>query len=143
MASPPLTSREYAYLKITGEGSFLVISEALGLEPTNAWNKGDINRKNGRLRNLTSWQLESGLDDRCSIDEHLNALVLLLEPVEKKLYQLSSQYDICVQCVGYFPPASHGINIDNKMVRFASRIGGSIDFDFYFVDDFGHDLDFV
>lgn len=48
MTSPPLTRRQYAYLRITGPGTHESITETLALRPTEAWNVGDENPGNGR-----------------------------------------------------------------------------------------------
>ncbi|NVK21035.1 MAG: DUF4279 domain-containing protein [Kangiellaceae bacterium] len=144
MASPPLTDREYAYLRISNEdGSHSEITEILKLEPTNCWNKGDINRANNRPRNQVSWQLESGLDDTHPIEEHLDKIFSILTPLKSELVKLSDKYNICIQCVGYYHPSQHGIHLDHSTLEKAYSIGASFDFDCYFVDDYGHDLDYV
>jgi len=48
MASPPFTRREYAYLRIIGKGHHKIITETLGIEPTNAWNEGEDNPRNNK-----------------------------------------------------------------------------------------------
>ena len=88
------------------------------------------------------WQLESGLDDKFPIEEHLSKIFSLLEPLQSKLINLGPEYDLCIQCVGYFPPSGHGIHLDQNTVLKASNLGVAFDLDFYFVDDYGHDLDF-
>lgn len=144
MASPPLTNREYAYLRITSdEGDHSVVTSQLGIEPTNAWNAGDMNPGGKRKRKIMSWQYESGLDDRHDIEEHIVELFKVFEPLSQQLQQLSAEFDICIQCVGYFPPSGHGIHIDRDFVVKAAKIGASFDLDFYYISDNGHDLDYV
>ncbi|MGH8613724.1 MAG: DUF4279 domain-containing protein [Gammaproteobacteria bacterium] len=143
MASPPLTDREYAYLRIAGKGDHKVITDTLGIEPTNAWNEGDINPRNNKPRKFTSWQLESGLDDTHPIKDHLETLFAKLEPLQQKLHSLSESYEIYVECVGYFPPSGHGIHLDKEVIRKAASIGAAFDLDFYYISDNGHDLDYV
>lgn len=144
MASPPLTSREYAYMRIVGDsGDHSTITTELGIDPTNAWNKGDPNPKNGRVRNFTSWQLESGLNDMHAIEEHLVELFRIFEPLSEKLLTLSQRFDIYIQCVGYFPASGHGIHIEKSHVKMAAAMGAAFDLDFYYVDDHEHDLDYV
>lgn len=92
MASPPLTNREYAYLRIIGKGDHKIITDTLGIEPTNAWNEGDDNPRNNRPRKFTSWQLESGLDDTNPVKDHLEKLFAKLEPIQQKLLSLSQWF---------------------------------------------------
>ncbi len=144
MASPPITDREYVYFKIMGDsGAHIEITDLLKLEPTNAWNKGDINIKNNKPRKFTSWQLESGLNDTHPIQEHLDALFKILVPLQCELLNLSKKFDICFQCVGYFHPSGHGIHLDKSTVQKASAFAASFDMDFYYISDNGHDLDYV
>ncbi|MCV6637522.1 DUF4279 domain-containing protein [Candidatus Albibeggiatoa sp. nov. NOAA] len=142
MASPPLTNREYAYFRIIGQGDHSIISKKLNISSTNEWSAGDINPRTKRAYKFTSWQLESGLDDTHSIDEHFEKLFSILQPLEAELNELSASYDLYLQCVGYFPPSGHGIHLDKAIIQKAAKLGLSIDMDFYYVDDHGHDLDY-
>lgn len=142
MASPPLTDREYAYFKITGEGDCSVISKTLGISSTNEWSEGDISPRNGRPYKFMSWKLESGLDDTNPLNEHIEKLFSKLQPLEKELNVLSANYELCIQCVGYFHPSSHGIHLDKLVIQKASKLGVSVDMDFYYISDNGHDLDY-
>jgi len=142
MASPPITDREYAYFKITGEGDHSLVSKKLDLSPTNEWSEGDINPKNGRPYKFMSWQLESGLDDKHPINEHIEKLLAILQPHKNTLIELSKKYNLCIQCVGYFHPSNHGIHLDNETIQRVSNLGLSFDMDFYYISDNGHDLDY-
>lgn len=142
MASPPLTNREYAYFRVTGEGDCSVVSEKLKISPTNQWSEGDISPRTEKPYKFMSWQLESGLDDTRPLDEHINKLFAILEPFEKELNELGHKYDLCIQGVGYFPPSGHGIHLDKNMIQKSANLGVSVDMDFYYIGDNGHDLDY-
>ena len=143
MASPPLTNREYAYLRITVKGKHELVTSQLGVEPTNAWNEGDNNPRNNMPRKFTSWQLESGLDDTKPIEEHLEILFSKLEPLKNKLLLLSKRHQIFIECVGYYPPSGHGMYLSPEIVNKAASMGAAFDLDFYYVSDYGHDLDYL
>ena len=142
MTSPPLTTREYAYFKIVGKGDHSVVTQKLGIEPTNEWSEGDLNPRNNMPRKFMHWQFESGFDDTHPIEEHLNKLFAVLEPLKSSLLELNQNYDLYLQCVGYFPPSGHGIHLDHQMVVKAAELGLAFDLDFYYVSDHGHDLDY-
>jgi len=142
MTSPPLTDREYAYFKIVGKGQSSVVSEKLALEPTNEVNEGDINPRTKKPNKYMVWRYESGLDDRSPLNEHIQKLLSELEPHKENLVELSENYDLYLQCVGYFHPFGHGIHLDSKIIEKASTLKLSVDMDFYYIGDHGHDLDY-
>ena len=135
---PPLTRREYAYLTISGLGRPGIgrheeITSALDLKPSNSWNVGDVNPRNGKPRQSMRWELHSGLDDTHPLREHIDSLLLMLGTREQSLRALWVDYDLILQCVGYYPPMSHGAHFDRELVRQAANLGLALDLDFYFV----------
>ena len=139
MTEPQLTCRTYAYVSITGPGTHETISETLGLKPHEARNIGDINHRNGRPYTHMRWAFRSGLDDTHSFEEHIHSLFLMFHLKSESLKSLWVEYDICLHCVGCFPPsAGPGIHLDREVVRQAAQLGMAIDCDFYFTDDEGH-----
>ena len=143
MASPPLTNREYAYFTVRGTGSHLFVSSKLGVESTNEWSEGDIDSRNNRPRRFMAWNLESGLDDTHPIEEHIEKILNLIEPLKNKLDELSQMYELTIQCVGYFAGTGHGLHLDRDSIARISKLPVAIDYDYYFIDDNGHDLDYV
>jgi hypothetical protein len=140
MTPSQLTRREYAYVHISGPGTHEGITEALGLKPSDAWNIGDINPRNGTPRRDTHWALSSSLDDTHSIEEHIRSLVLFFRPKSEALRSLWVDYDITLQCVGHYPRNHNpGIHFDRELVRQAAQLGMCIDCDMYWLDDGGHE----
>lgn len=140
MASPPLTTREYAYFHITGPRTHEQVTEIIGMKPSEAWNIGDINPKNGKPFKFMSWRLSSGLDDRQPLAEHIENLFLYLKLKAEVLRELWVDYDLTLQCVGYFTPTGHGFHFNREQIRQSAQLGISIDLDFYYVDDYDHHL---
>lgn len=141
MASSPLTTREYAYVRIHGPGKHETITEILGMDPSEAWNAGDANLQTGRPRKAMSWLLYSGIDDTHAIDQHIKGLLRFLLPKAEALRQLWVDYDLTLVCVGYYPPNSgHGLHVDREQIRQAAQLGLAFDLDFYYLDDYGHDV---
>jgi hypothetical protein len=140
MTSPPLTDRQYAYFRVTGPGTHEEVTANLGLEPSEAWNAGDINPRNGKPRKSMYWEKRSGLDDKQPIDEQLKTLFLYLGSRSEALRSLWVEYDLTLQCVGHFPPSGHGLHFTREQVRQAAQLGLAIDLDFYFLDDYGHEI---
>jgi hypothetical protein len=139
MSSPPLTDREYAYIVITGPGRHETITQRLGLEPSEAWNVGDQNPNHGKICKTMQRRLKSGLDDTHRLNEHVESLLLWLGPKADALRELCLEYDITLQCVGYYPPSGHGAHFNRETILQAASLGIALDLDFYYVDDGGHD----
>ncbi len=82
------------------------------------------------------------MDDTHPIDEHIEKLLSVLTPLKKELASLSKSYELTLQCVGYFHPSGHGIHFPKSTVEQIANLALCIDADFYYVSDYGHDLDY-
>jgi hypothetical protein len=140
MPSRALTDRHYAYFHISGPGTHEDITSLLGFKPSEAWNVGDVNPENGKPRKSMSWRFSSGLDDKHPLDEHVKNLFLYLSLKSEQLRKLWVDYDLTLQCVGYFVPSGHGFHFSREQVRQAAQLGIALDLDFYYIDDFGHEI---
>lgn len=140
MTSPPLTSREYAYLRITGPGTHEDVTSIVGINPTEAWNVGDVSPRTGKPRTLMSWRLSSGVDDTVALDSHIEVIFQRLRTKSDALRKLCVDFDLTLQCVGYFPASGHGANFNREQIRQAAQLGLSLDLDFYYVDDHEHEV---
>ncbi len=130
-----LTAREYAYVAIAGPGTHDVVTSALQLQPSEAWNAGEPSPRNGKPRRSMLWQLASGLDDTRSMREHIDALFDVLGTRANELRTLWLDYDLTLQCVGHYPSWTHGIHFDRDVVRKAANLGLAIDLDCYVVEE--------
>lgn len=87
-----------------------------------------------------SWHLNSGLDDKEPLELHIQSLFLYFDVKIEELRKLWVDYDITLVCVGYFPPSGHGVHFNREQLRQAAQLGLAIDLDFYYVDDYGHEV---
>ena len=140
MSAPQLTGREYAYIKISGPGRHETITERLGVKPTEAWNVGDTNDKNGLPRKIMAWRFRSGLDDTHPLEQHIESLLLWFGTKAEAARGLWVDYDLTLQCVGYYPASrGSGMHFNREIIRQAAQLGLAIDCDHYFVEDHGHE----
>jgi hypothetical protein len=140
MTSPPLTTREYAYLYVTGDGTHQEITEILGIEPSLAWNPGDRSEQTGRVQKFMLWRKDSGLDDTKPIEEHIESIFFIIRQKHREIQELFFKgYDVGIQCAGYYPPSGHGTHISREIIRKAGKLNLSIDLSFYYLDSNGHD----
>jgi Domain of unknown function (DUF4279) len=121
----------YAYLSITGVGCHEDVTKILEICPSEAWNAGDLNPRNGAKRKFMQWRLHSGLDDTHSIDEHVSSIFLVIQAKANLMRNLWLEYDLTLQCVGYYPEGSHGNYFSREVIRQAANLGLGIDLDFY------------
>ncbi len=139
LSSSPMTSvltrREYAYVSISGPGTHEAVTAALQLRPSEAWNAGDKNPRNGKPRRGMVWRLSSDLDDTHALREHVDALLVVIGTRESELRKLWVDYELTLQCVGYYPSWTHGVHFDRDVVRHAAGLGFAIDLDCYFVEE--------
>ncbi len=138
MTSPPLTNREYAYFRVTGPGRHEVVSEKLSFPPSEAWSEGDARPRGGAYQ-FMRWTLDSGYDDKEPLERHVESLLAILATRTQALRDLAADYDLTIQCIGYYPPSGHGAHISRDAVRTAAQLCVAFDFDFYYVDSHGLD----
>jgi Domain of unknown function (DUF4279) len=113
------------------EGSPEDVTARTGLQPTESWRTGDRIGKTVRLYTMNGWSLSSGLDSSAELDDHLRALLDLVEPVRPALSELSTRWELEVSCALYareYVPACH---FDRETIRRLASIGAEIDVDFY------------
>ena len=140
MSSPPLTTREFAYLAVIGDGTHQEVTEILGIEPSLAWNVGEPSEHTGRIQKRMLWQKNSGLDDKEELSKHIEALFFILGQKHKEIKELFFRgYDPFIQCVGHYPESGHGTHLSRDIVRQAGQLNLAVDLDFYQVGAHGHD----
>ena len=102
MSSPPLTTREYAYLTVIGDGTHQEVTKILGLEPSLAWNSGERSEHTGRIQKLMYWKRDSGLDDKEELEKHIQAIFFSLGQKHREIQELFfNGFDPYIQCAGY------------------------------------------
>lgn len=130
-----MTPRELAYVAISGPGQHEEVTKALRFKPSEAWNPGDIDPRNGKARTSMKWILRSGLDDKQRLEEHIRSLIVILGTRTDELRTLWVDFNIVLQCVAYLPSWTHGVHLDREVVRQAALLGCAIDFDLYFIPE--------
>lgn len=135
MLEDSYTAREYALISITGHGTHEAVTERLGIQPSEAWNVGDINPRTRRPLKLMTWLLRSGHDDTAPLAQHIASLILAMSAKVSELREMWVDYDIVLHCVGHYP-TSQGPKayFDREVVRQAANLGLAIDCNFSFVD---------
>lgn len=133
-----------AYFSATGDIFPLeAITEALSIEPTRTYKKGDVvaRRDNPNLvstktlyRKETNWTLSTGYQESYDINNQLYVILKSLEEKTEPLKQLKKKYDleflfmVVIQIENNESPAMY---LQKNIIDFASSIQAEIHFDLY------------
>jgi Domain of unknown function (DUF4279) len=129
----------YAYFWIEGfDCDISEITRVVGLEPTEAWNRGQAVAAQGgqgakeRVWKFSSWALYSPLPrEVLVIDDHITALVDIVEPRRQPLNTLRSQgIKMGINCVGRIL-GNPGFHLAAPLIARCAGLGLSLDFDLY------------
>lgn len=115
----------------SADGSPEDVTARLGLQPTKSWRVGDPIGRSARSYATNGWSLSSGLDASAELDDHVRALLGLVEPVLPALRELPGHWNLELSCALYareYVPACH---FDRKTVERLASIGAEIDVDLY------------
>lgn len=133
-----------AYFNVTGD-IFPVeaISDALNIEPTKTYKKGDVveRRDNPNLvstktlyRKETDWTLSTGYQESYDINNQLHVILKSLKEKTEQLKQHKKKYDlhfllmVIIQVENNESPAMY---LQKEIINFASSIQAEIHFDLY------------
>ena len=108
-----------------------VVTDALGLEPTQSWEKGQPGPAGSR-RTHDRWELrvaESG-----DFETQIASLLELLEARADAIRAAVMRWDTGIVCVGnYTSDHNPGVHLHADLIRRIADLDLSIDFDLYFL----------
>jgi hypothetical protein len=119
---------------ISGTRSPEMITEAIGLQCDKWWHYGDKREHTIIVEKNNGWVLHSGLPRTASLDEHIDALWRILEPVKAKIRCLASTELVELSCVIYssFSPALY---FECSVINRLAELGAGMDIDLYRLPD--------
>lgn len=124
--------RAYAYFRVAADSLPLMeITDVLSLQPTESWRKGDPGAYNPS-RPDSGWCYYSPLPrSNLRIEEHVEALLPLLESKSSAVNELGSRFKTYLVCVGHFSESSPSFFLSSSVVKRIAALGLSIDCDLY------------
>jgi len=123
----------YTYFRVKGDQLPLDdITSCMGIVPTESWQRGDPGKFNPS-RPDAGWCLYGPLPrSELSLDRHIDALLALLDDRSSVILDLGQQFEVWVQCVGYYSSSSPGFHLSRHTVQRIAKLGLPIDVDLYF-----------
>jgi hypothetical protein len=124
--------RAYAYFRVVAEELPLEdITAMVGRTPTRSWRKGEPGERNPS-RPDSGWCLHGPLPiSNLRIDEHVEALLPILEERSSAIRQLGQRFDTYLVCVGNYSKSSPGFFLSSAIVERIGALGLSLDCDLY------------
>ena len=111
------------------------LSTELGLEPTEAWSKGDPCRW-AKERRSNGWKLSSGLEESADLEAHVNAVLHQIAPFKEKFRKVTAKYPPMLACVIYtYDGDRPAIVFERNVVMELADLNALIDIDLYIFDD--------
>ena len=114
-----------------------VVTEAIGLEPTKSFSKGDpFPNQPSSFRQRSAWELQSPLPLLAEAEVQLEALLTILESNIESVRQAKEKFDAGICCaIYYYEGCDQGFHLSEAIVERIAALGLSIDFDLYFLGD--------
>ncbi len=127
------SNEQYAYFSLVGEFDPEMVSLRVGLAPSRAWRKGEVNPKTQLERRTGRWCLDSRLDRIRPLEEHVRDVLQQMSANVPAFAEVAQQFGGVLQLVGYFYASYPGFGLDKGTVQNLASFGLEIDCDFYFL----------
>jgi len=110
-----------------------VISDTLGLKPSNVSVAGVTPLTGGQVASRNSWWIDSQVTDPgAALDRHIARLLDLVGPRLSALRKKVVPLDTGINCVDYFPEyQGNSFHLSVELVRRLADLQLSVDFDLY------------
>ena len=110
------------------------ITHTVMITPRKTYAKGKVkSERNSSLAKENGWLLGSGVSVSATFEEHMDALLLLIEPKLEQFKMLANKYyteisvEIIVPKKGSTPP----IHLERRHIELLNVLGTEVDFDIY------------
>jgi hypothetical protein len=127
----------YAYFSID-EFSCPVdeLTKRVGLQPTEAWQVGDIVPPVRFPRKFSAWRIKSRISHLEEVERHVVDVLDQIRGREAVFRDIAREHCVRMQCVGYYNEYNPGFRLEPDIVRRLADLGVTIDLDaYYFFDD--------
>jgi len=125
------TNEQYAYFTIYGDFDPAEITRHVGVEPTDAWRKGDRHPRRGTEARFSRWSLRSRLGKEAELELHIADVLSQLARNEVAFREVSAKHSGTMQLVGYFHTGYPGLYFEPETLASLAKYSLGMDLDFY------------
>ena len=135
MENPPA---HHVYFAVFGFGDDpAVVTRAMGIEPTEAWVKGEPGGERGGVRTHSRWVLRSALRLAEPVDAHFDDLLPRLECRREAVADVRARFDARLAVAAYAHEVNPGFRLSAAVVQRVAALGLALDFDVYCLGNAG------
>ena len=123
----------YAYFAAYGDDlDPSALSAELGVAPTQAWRKGDLDPRR-RERRTGHWALYSRLAHTAELEEHLHDVLLQMDANATAFVSVGQRFGGTLQLVGQFHDIGAGLTLPKDVIARLAFYGLQLDLDSYYL----------
>jgi len=126
-------NEQYAYFTVSGDFDPAVITQQLGMQPSESWQKGDLNERTRYERKSSRWSLNSRLDHSADLEEHVRDVLDQIRHHAATIRRIGQEFKCWIQLVGYFYKVYPGFGLDPDLIADMALLNVGIDCDFYYL----------
>jgi hypothetical protein len=126
-------NEQYAYLTVTGDFDPGVITDRLGIQPSESWQKGARNERTHYERKFSRWSLNSRLDHSASLEDHVRDVLDQTRHRAAEIREIGKSLACWIQLVGYFHNDYPGFGLDRDLIAGLALLNVGVDCDFYYL----------
>jgi len=130
-----MADEAHVFLAVLEFGSdTAVVTELMGFAPTKAWTRGEpLPNHPTATRNHSRWTFQSSLPLQSSVEDHLEALLPLLEQHGDRVRRCAASFPTQLWCAIYYRDFTPTIRLSPNLLRRISELGLHLDLDLYFL----------
>jgi hypothetical protein len=126
-------NKQYAYFSISGIFDPDLITNRVGVMPTECWRQGDIHPTTQMERKFSRWSLFSQLDHSRDLEDHVRNVLDQLNTKQNVFQEISNEFGGLMQLVGHFYKYYPGMHFDKRIVCDLAKYELEVDYDFYYL----------
>jgi hypothetical protein len=122
----------YAYLSIDEFSCPVVeLTKRIGIQPTEAWDVGDVVPPVHFPRKYSAWRIQSRLPHSEDVERHIIDVLDQIRGYDAVFREIAREGRLRMQGVGYYNEYNPGFGLEPDVVRRLAECGMTVDMDAY------------
>ena len=127
------TNECYAYLRIDGPFDPQMITQRVGIDPTQGALEGSLIPGTKLRRKTSRWSLHSRLPRAAALENHATDVLDQLDANPEAFRSVCKEFGAFLELVGFFRDYYPGLVMESSLVERLASYHLTLDFDFYFL----------